>query len=307
VLGRSATTIAGVLVLTVAACAPQPAAEGWATPEVGREVPAFTAQSALPFDAFHHDETTLEAMQAAEVDLLRACAQRFGVDAVYSGDYLRPADLSRSMWGGMPGTLDEAHAAEHGYHASPTSAWAPVGGFYLKDPSNILPAPDASGDLTALVTYGPPEGGDTTGASVPTDGDGRPVPAGGCLREVEARIGGTLVSDIEIRSELVNLTFEHDEVVAAVRAWSDCMLTAGYDYDTVQAPAESVSLALLSAAEVDVALADVRCTGETRWDDVFYAVLADYQQQAVDQHPGDFRAVLDSQTARLEALGIPAG
>jgi hypothetical protein len=304
VLGRRATTVAGLLVLTVAACAPQASDEGWVTPRVGAEVPAFTAQSTLPFDAFHHDEPALEAMQAAEVALLDACAQRFGVDAVYSGDYLRPADLSRSMWGGRPGTLDEAHAAEHGYHASSTSAWAPVGGFYLKDPSSILPAPDASGDLTALVTYGPPDDSDAT---VPTDRDGRPVPPGGCLREVEADIGGALISDVEITSELVNLTFEHDEVVAAVRAWSDCMLTAGYDYDTVQAPAESFSLALLSTAEIEVALADVRCTGETRWDDVFYAVLADYQQQAVDQHPGDFRAVLDSQAARLQALGIPTG
>lgn len=297
---RGTIAVAGLLALMTAGCAPQTATTAWVTPEVGADVPAFTAQSTLPFDAFHLDVADLEAMQSAEVALLDACAARYGVDAVYSGDYLRPADLSRSMWGGRPGTLGEAHAAEYGYHASPTGEWAPVGGFYLKDPSNILPPPDASGELTALVTYGPADGDDPTEL---TDGSGEPVPAGGCLREVEGEIGGALISDVDIRSELINLTFEHRDVVAAVGAWSTCMATAGYDYDTVQGPAESFSLSLLSDAEIAVALADVRCTGESGWADVFYAVLTDYQQQAVDQNPGDFAAVLDSQTARLEALG----
>jgi hypothetical protein len=154
------------------------------------------------------------------------------------------------------------------------------------------------------VTFGSPDGGDPTGL---VDDHGEPLPAGGCLREVEADIGGPLVSDTDITSELVNLTFEHDDVVTAVRAWSACMAASGHDYDTVQGPAESFSLDVLSPAEVDVAVADVRCTGETGWDDVFYAVLSRYQQQAVDAHPGDFRAVLDSQSARLDALGIPTG
>lgn len=173
----------------------------------------------------------------------------------------------------------------------------------MKDPSNILPAPDASGDLTALVTYGATEDGAVT---TPVDDRGRALPAGGCLREVETEIGGALISDVEIMAELVNLTFRHHEVVAAVEEWSECMAAGGHDYDTVQGPAESFSLDLLSVTEIDVALADVRCTEESRWGDIFYAVLADYQKQAVDQHPGDFTAVLDSQAARLEALKTSA-
>lgn len=302
-------TGAGLVVVAVvlAGCAAPAADDGWTTPVVGPDVPDFTAGSALPFDAFHHDEAQLAAMQAAEVGLLRDCAQRYGVDATYSGDYLRPDDLARAMWGGRPGTLDADHAGRFGYHASDASPWAPVGGFYLKDPSNILPPPDASGDSTALVTFGPAGDEGDAGDAVPVGADGEPLPPGGCLREVERTIGGPLVSDTDITAELVELSFRHPAVVDAVGAWSRCMADAGHPYDRVQDPGESFSLALLTPQEVEVALADVGCTEVSRWDDVFYAVLGDYEQQAVDRHRADFVAVQRSQAARLAALGVPSG
>lgn len=295
-----ASLTALIAVLTVTGCAPTATEETWTTPQLGSSIPSFTSADSLPFDAYHRSEADFTAMQRAEAELLVTCAADYGVDARYSGDFIRPDDISRSMWGGRPGTLDEEHASEFGYHASDTSPWAPIGGFYLKDPSNIQPALTSTGDdLVTLVTYGPTEESEL---DVPLDSHGEPVPAGGCLGIVEKTIGGSLTSDVEIASDLVNLALAHADVADSIARWSKCMTASGYDYDTVQGPAEAFSLTLITPEEVAVAVADVRCTETSRWADTFYAVLGDYQQQAVDRHPADFEAVLASETARLTAL-----
>lgn len=275
----------------------------WSRPELDT-IPSFTAADVLPFDAYHRSDSDLAALQLAVVERLSDCAREYGVDVTYGGDYLRPSDNSRTMWGGRLGTLDAAHASQYGYHASPDGAWAPVGGFYLKDPSNIQPAPDENAEQGLIVTYGPSSEESTT---VPRDSAGVPVPLGGCLAQVEEATGGALVSDNEVTAELINLSLVDDRVARATTEWSACMSASGYDYDLVQGPAESFSLALITQQEIEVALADVKCTDESRWADVFYAILHDYQAQAIQRHPDDFGAVLASQTARLSALNISDG
>ena len=293
--------------LLTAGCGSEESDDGWETPQVGGSVPRFTAASSLPFDAYSLSDDDLETMQTAQAQLLEACARSFGLETAMGGDYVRPADIAHYMWGGRLGTLDAAYAAEFGYHASPESPWAPIGGFYLRDPGWVTPVDNGSGlgeaesSLASMVLYGPTGGDDVP---VPLDSSGQPVPEGGCLAQVEAEIGGPLVANTQTVAELINLSLAHPDVEAASVAWSECMASEGYDYDKVLDAVESFSAAGLSSGEIEVALADVECIEQSRWADYFYAVLADYQQQAIVRNPEDFEAMLQSQTERMAALNL---
>lgn len=298
----AALCVAGALVL--GGCASAPVAD-WSIPEITGPPTEFDGQ--LPFDSYELTREELGEMERAQAVLLSRCAQEYGVEASYLGDFTRPPGDPRLIWGGLLGLMDESHAAEFGYHPAPNGDWAPVGGFYLRDPSNIFPSlAEGASDETALavglVTYGPDFTDEATSVPVPVDANGVAVPTGGCMGIVDAEINAPLVSLLDIKAEVYNLTLDHPQVVDAISRWSDCMARAGYDFTEVQAPGRSFTLATQTVEEVETALADVECTMSSNWADLFYAVLTDYEEQAIARDPQLFNAAINSQIERQRAL-----
>ena len=240
-------------------------------------------------------------MQRAQAELLESCARDFGVEVQFGGDFICPADLWLSdaeawatpWWGGGFGTLDEADAAQYGYLS--------LTGWRLGGRSRVLPqdrwqyvsAPGGGGldDTTReniqIVANGPMP--DSTLGEIPVDSTGNPVPSGGCLGRVEDQIGGPVVTTWQLEADLGNLALTHPDVKAAIDSWAGCMEAEGYEFGMVSEPVETLTNAVLSMAEIDLAVADVQCTAESRWADFYYAVLADYQQQAIDRQPRRFQ------------------
>ena len=289
--------VATALLAVLTACSSTGSSDGWTEPAVPASVAEFTDSSPLPFDAYHLNDTDLERLQVATAHLLKECSARYGVATAFKGDYLRPATESTLMWGGRFGTLSLDHAARYGYHAAPGDSWAPVGGFYIKDPSNLTP--DATEPAEQVVFFGPET--DSTVAP-PIDPTGEPVPAGGCMKLVQSRIDADLISDAYLTSDLINLSLEHKAVKAAITEWSDCMAAAGYEYEQIQDGSEKFSGRPVSAEEITSARDDVTCTRSSGWADTFYTVLGAYESQAIDRRPQDLEAVLSSQAKRLGSL-----
>lgn len=285
----------------------------WTVPKVGDDVPAFTASSSLPFDAYQVSASKLAALQLAESRLMADCAQAYGVEIRSSGDYLRPTDLSWSMTGIPFGTLTVGQASQYGYHATPDGSWAPIGGFYIFDVSNIHANPPSFATeleiaTVAAVAYGPstdPNSVQSILETLPTDQSGKPVPVGGCSAIVEKKINAPLSPRIfnNLQAELINLSLAHPAVVKAVGRWSACMQGAGYDFSEVQDGSELYGLTVLTPDEVKTAVADATCTKSSRLADIYYYVLGKYQEQAVAKKSDVLQNVLASQKERLKAIG----
>lgn len=285
--------IAVVLVATLAACASS-GPGGWVLPTVPGTVPRFTAQDSLPFDSFQLGDAELTRMQTKEAVLLTECAQRFGLDVTFGGDYMEPEDISYLSWGGRPGTMSVEHAAEFGYHPAPGEPWAHVGGFYLKDPANVQAGGSTDPGVVEILF-----GRDADDAQAEISQD---IPEGGCYGEVEGALGGPVSSVTYANSDLINLALKHPDVAKASERWQGCMKAEGFQFDTVYLASESFTMATLSPEEIDVAIADVSCTESSRWADIFYYVLADYQRQAIEREPATFEDALNSQNERLRLL-----
>jgi hypothetical protein len=262
-------------------------------------LPPVSASTALPFDAFKLTPDERALLQENTVALLEACAAEYGISVEFSGDYLRPADDSRTQWGGLFGTEDPEHAAQYGYHPAPGGVWAFVGGHYIKDATNLQMQPVAGSSehqvaLQEAVIYGN------------GDEDSEPVlaglPEGGCWQEVADRIDAALMTFVDYEVLLVNMTVADDRVVAAEASWSRCMGAAGYEFRAVDEPVSSFSLAEPSPMEIETAVADVRCTESSGWARVFYAVLADYQRQAIERDRSQFEAALAAERERFDAV-----
>jgi len=289
--------VATALVAVMTACSSTGSSEEWIEPELPASVPEFSDSSSLPFDAYHLSDADLEHLQVATAQLIKDCSARYGVETAFKGDYLRPANASTLMWGGRFGTLTLDHAARYGYHAAPGESWAPVGGFYIKDPSNLTP--NATEPAEQVVFFGPET---NPAVEPPIDPSGQPVPAGGCMQLVQSRIDADLISDAYLTSDLINLSLEHKAVKEAVARWSDCMAAAGYDFDLIQDGSEKFTGQPVSTEEIETASDDVTCTRSSGWADTFYTILGAYESQAIDRRPQDLEAVLSSQTLRLDSL-----
>lgn len=296
-----------IVLAAVGGCASSKTTTGWQRPVLG-DIPPFTAAATLPFDAYRLSDAELEQMQRAQAELLSECALDYGVQVTFSGDYMPPADDARLIWGGRIGTMDIAQAAQFGYHPAPGGSWAPVGGIYVRDPANLqpdaVPGNPQADAVNELVVYGPTNDEHTDGEQdvAATATSGQLVPAGGCWKLVESEVATPLTSDLDLAVETYNLALVDGRVQDAIRDWSACMVEKGYEFDEVQGPSRSFTLAELTPEETRVAIADVECTDASKWADVFYAVVADYQRQAVEKNPMLFDAVLASQKARLAAL-----
>jgi hypothetical protein len=289
---------AAALLALLSGCTAAPSRDEWTTPTVSDDFTFIEGQS-LPFDAFHLSEPELQRMQAKQAQLLTACAAKYGATVTFGGDYIRPTDDSRSMWGGRFGTMSAEHASTLGYHAGPDDPWAPVGGFYLPTASNVQPNQSADEALAQVVTGGAQPDGS---GPAPIDATGEPLPPGGCYAVVEAEIGAELHTELGILSDLFGLTLNDPRVKEAMADWSSCMGAAGYDFTDIQGPVEKFNLSMLSPEETEVAIADVKCTRSSNWSNLFYEILTSYQQQALAKQRGDMPEVLASEKFRLERL-----
>lgn len=291
-------TGAVVLLALLSGCTATPSADEWTTPTVTGDF-TFAEGQSLPFDAFHLSKPELQRMQAKQAQLLTACAATYGATVTYGGDYIRPIDDSRSMWGGWFGTMTPEQASTWGYHAGPDDPWAPVGGFYLPTASNVQPNQSPDDALAQAVTWG--VGPDGSGQA-PIDTTGEPLPTGGCYAVVEAEIGGELLSDVRIASDVFGLAMSDPRVKEATADWSSCMSAVGYDFADIWGAAESYNVSLLTPEEIEVAIADVACTRSSNWSNLFYEILIGYQQQALAKQAEYMQKVLASEKFRLERL-----
>jgi hypothetical protein len=288
------------LVTVLAGCSPEGKGAEWTTPEIDESVRPASASTTLPFDAYHLSASELGALQLAKASALTDCAGDYGAAVGYGGDYIRPED-GTVQWGGPFGTLDEAHASKFGYQAAPEGSWTPLGGFYIRQVSNMHPnipayADEAESLLIQEVSYGPQESSQGAQASEPDVS----VPPGGCIQVVESRYSTKLVSIADVESELMNLALSHRRVQIAVNDWSQCMKEeVGEEFTSVQDAVERFALSDPSEAEIEVALADVKCTASSRWADFYYAVLVEYQEQAIAANPDLFESVLASERSQM--------
>lgn len=295
----AAGLLVGVLILTGCSGGAGGGSGLWSRPELPDPLPDVTPSTALPFDSFKLSSSERALMQERTVALLTSCAAIYGVPVAFSGDYLRPADESRAQWGGLFGTESVEQAQEYGYHPAPTGDWAFVGGHYVKDPTNlrVQPSTESSEEergLEEAVVYGPED------ATIYPELVG--LPEGGCWKEVEDRIDAPLVSFVDYEALLINMTVADDRFTAAQAEWSLCMTRAGYDFTSVDEPVASFALAELSTEEVQTAIADATCSQSTGWARIFYAILAGYQDQAIERDRTKFEQALSAERERFESL-----
>lgn len=255
----------------------------------------------LPLDAYQLSDAELARMDSEWSELMTRCAATYGAKLSYASDYTRDPNDKTLLWGGDFGTLSAKQASQFGYHAPPEGRFQPAAGFYIKNPDNIVLLGEG-GPLETLISYGRSSQKSDPSASLPlpTNSSGQELPAGGCMGVVKKQIGTSLVSDADLRRDLIEAAFNDPRTQAAVAKWSKCMRESGYSFKRpMDAPA---SVGFLSAGELKLAVTDVGCTKSSNWAGVFYTLLIPYQEQAIAKDPQFVQSVLDSQKKVLKSL-----
>jgi hypothetical protein len=145
---------------------------------------------------------------------------------------------------------------------------------------------------------------------------GKPVPDGGCVGAVRARLssGAPARADIKLGERLANQAHaqaEHDSRVTRVWAlWSRCMARSGYTYktpwDANDDPRWQGETADLQ--EIRTARADIACRNETNLVGIWAAVESAYQRRLVEKNSvalTETRKLLD--TLQRNVAGVMAG
>lgn len=298
---RFATILAISAALGLAGCTSQ-VSTGYSVPDLPKN---FSLNKlVLPLDSFQLSDSEFARMDKNWAVLMTECAATYGAAIAYGSDYTRDPDEKTLLWGGPFGTMSEKQASKFGYHAKPGGPNQPTSGFYLKNPDSLfIQSEDAP--LDDLISYGRPKQKSDPAYSLPlpVNKAGEPLPMGGCWNLVQSQIGAPLVSDLLLRRDLIELSFNDSRTQEAIKNWSSCMKTAGYSF---KSPINAESTAgLLSSTEVSLAVRDVSCTKSSNWTRVFYAILIDYQNQAIAKQPQFLHGVLQSQkrvSKQIDAL-----
>lgn len=308
------------LATVLAGCTNATAEEGWRTPEVPEDPPSVQLIGALPFDSFKLSSAEREQIQIGTAELLGRCLSNYGFTPTFSGDYIKqvsdvPDDPFFFQWGGLWGTLPLEQAREYGYAAPPGAEWVNGSAIYISTLYNLFPASPGNADPTEAARlsgamYGPDqaivfgEGGAGLALApelLPKDDSGHIPPEKGCYGLVEDEIGIPLTDLGNLESDAYGLTFNHNAVKDLAKKWSRCMKDAGYDYARFE-EAPSANSGAINKETIAAAVADVNCTESTHWPDIFYYILADYQQQAIDKQPELFQSALDAERKRLAKI-----
>ncbi|GAB7191452.1 hypothetical protein NUM3379_21590 [Kineococcus sp. NUM-3379] len=169
-------------------------------------------------------------------------------------------------------------------------------------------------DAYQAALYGSPLSGEELAAAAEGDVDHGPA-ASGCSGEAYGEVTGenpmTSGTHAELSEAISDFYAEQPswpELAEANSAWSDCMADAGHPGFTAQQDAQTSILAeegALSAApdvdqealddlgeeEVELALADLGCREETRYEEKFDRVAFEKEQQFVDDHRTELQAM----------------
>jgi hypothetical protein len=237
-----------------------------------RPVPVEDVGYDFPLDAFYPAKDQDLAMQRAQGVLTERCMRRYGYR------YQPPEPIApnvRATRERMFGLVDEAEAARHGYTGPPV----PVG-------AAEKPEPKLSDTAYATLT-----GTDlSSGNPVPAKG----VPEGGCAGEASRQLSaGDKAISVDSLDQLTMHTAHQAEADQRVkdkfRAWSVCMKAKGLTYADPWQPNDNPKWVpgKPTPLEKKTAVADVQCKHSTGLIDTWYAVMVEYQHQAIERYAAD--------------------
>ncbi|MGH6653942.1 MAG: hypothetical protein ACRDVE_01900 [Actinocrinis sp.] len=264
-----------------------------------------SSQLTFPIDAYLMTDQQFVEVESATDVLTAQCMSKFGFD-------YRPAVKNTGAGKGTStnaarryGVVDAAAVAVLGYHA-PNSGAA--------DARTAEPALDAAGRRVLTGGAGP---GTQSAAPTATAGtyQGMQIPPGGCLTQARAELtahGGT-VNDSPVAQgvnvDSVARSQQEPQVVAVFKQWSACMQAHGYSYAT---PYDAINdhrwrTPQPSAAEIQVATADVACKQKANVVGVWYAVDCALQTSMIDARQQQLDGVRDGIAQELKAAARVVG
>ncbi|MEU1288734.1 hypothetical protein [Kitasatospora sp. NPDC005856] len=235
----------------------------------------------LPLRAFAASPQELTGIARAQGLLTQDCMKRFGFASWQPSN----ADLTKAAKDDMPtpyGFLNEAQAAQYGFHAPGTAGGAKTGG------STMNPA-----EFTALSGLKSPSGGEPAGGN---------TPPGGCTGEADRKLKGDKAPGTDVYGDLtgqsMNRTKSDARVVAATAEWASCMKQKGYAYSNPESLSTESWGPTVTQREIDTAKADVACTKQTNLSGIAFGVQSAIQKQLIEQHDNElkaYRAAVQSQ------------
>ncbi|MFA1541817.1 hypothetical protein [Actinomadura monticuli] len=230
-------------------------------------------QIKLPLDAYMPEEGVLGK---ANDLLLQDCVRRYGF-SLGAAAAPRPRPRNERRFG----IVDAEVAARHGYGLPPEAKAGATG----QQRQLAVPNPPPT-----EVLYG--RASDSSRQTVQNYA-GKPVPAGGCIGEVRARLssGAPARADIRLGERLANQAHaqaEHDSrVTSAWALWSRCMAKLGYTYKTPWDAHDDPQWQRRESAgsrEIRTARADIACRNETNMVGIWLAVESAYQRRLVEKN-----------------------
>ncbi|GIE98713.1 hypothetical protein Ari01nite_61780 [Paractinoplanes rishiriensis] len=273
----TAAVVIGALGAAAGCSGPAPQSSSRASAEA--EIPVVTAsptvsnlnKALLPLDQYVATADQMSDLQYASALLASDCMKRYGI-AWDPGE--RPVLAWFRDRTNRLGFVDEVNAAKFGYHPDPATA----GDGQNPDKKRGVQLTDEQ----ARVLQG--------------DGDGQKsngdIPEGGCFGEGRRKIGwdpGDTMWVQMIWNDATQRSLADKRATELNARWSSCMAESGYRYDKFEDAQDDRRWwkqddAPASRAEINTAVADVRCKKKINYVGALTAVLVAYQQQAVDKN-----------------------
>jgi hypothetical protein len=254
---------------------------------------------ALPVLAYEYSAPELSLFTRAALHLESTCMSRFGYKfATDIPPSTAPADPMDRRYGVMTLTA----AKKYGYHLSADDGWGDNSVNGDTDEQDLTPAARA-------VLHGADQSNNTN------------VPVGGCQGEAQRKLGATEAGrdqdgvDLRIANEINGESYVRSlterSVVAAFKAWSQCMKGKGYSFATPRdaVPASYSPGPKPSTAEIRVAVADMTCKTETNLMKIWYDAELRIQKAGIQKHFQVLTEAKRRHDARVkkaaDAIGIP--
>lgn len=271
--------VAVLVLVALAACgsatqepAPPAVPLGPAVP-VTPAVPA--GQLDLPFDGYRPTFAEETEIQRARTVLARACLRARAVRLEVPDDVREPGLLDLTPNLRRYGVVDETTATHFGYHFPRTA----------RETRRQQDNERWSASLTEpqrMALFG----------------------EGGCTDQADAEL--TVVDDaffVDADFRSLRTSGADPRVVAATAAWRTCMAGRGYDYADPNAaisdPRWHLDAPAIPAAEVDTAMADVRCKASTGFVETWHDVEVDLQEKEIRRDPRPFADLANACDRRL--------
>jgi hypothetical protein len=256
------------------------------------------------------EQSTIEA---AVTKLAERCAKQYGFD------YTAPSAAQASDYNQLRrayGAVEADTAAKYGYHLAPGDPGYEAPGTPLNphEGGKITTAPLPTAEQ--LVLYG--RQGAASGSG-PGFYAGRKIPDGGCFGQASGEIAGAKQIDPDSIADAILVGMgkkaqSDSRVVARFRKWSACMAQSGYHYKMpLDAAGDSkwniTQRSQPGQAEIQTALADVKCKQSTNLIGIWFSVESAYENEAIQQELPTLTEVMDRwQAAAAKAaqvLGVP--